>query len=187
MAAYALVWIATISLLASPSRGGESQNDLANQSLQDLMNMQVTTVSKTEQKLSQTAAAVFVITQEEIARSGATNIPDLLRMVPGMNVAQIDSNTWAVNARGFNSRFANELQVLVDGRSVYSDSFGGVFWDQLDLPLEDVERIEVIRGPGGSVWGGNSVNGVIDVITKKASETQGALAVGGGGTEEQGF
>ncbi len=149
--------------------------------------MQVTTVSKTEQKLSQTAAAVFVITQQDIARSGARDIPDLLRMVPGLDVAQINGNTWAINSRGFNSRFANQLQVLVDGRSVYSDSFGGVFWDQLDVPLEDIERIEVIRGPGGSVWGGNSVNGVINIITKKASKTKGAVGVAGGGTEEQGF
>jgi iron complex outermembrane recepter protein len=151
------------------------------------MNIQVTTVSKTEQKLSQTASAVFVITQEDIERSGATNIPDLLRMVPGMDVAQINANTWAISARGFNARFANELQVLVDGRSVYTDSFGGVFWDQLDLPLQDIQRIEVIRGPGGSVWGGNSVNGVINIITKKASETHGTLVVAGGGTVEQGF
>jgi iron complex outermembrane recepter protein len=151
------------------------------------MNIRVTTVSKTEQKLSQTAGAVFVITPEDIARSGATNIPDLLRMVPGMDVAQINANTWAIPARGFNARFANELQVLVDGRSVYTDSFGGVFWDQLDLPLEDIQRIEVIRGPGGSVWGGNSVNGIINIITKKASETHGALVVAGGGTTEEGF
>ncbi len=183
----AVAWLAMTGFLASTSRGEQRPSDLANQSLQDLMNMQVTTVSKTEQKLSQTAAAVFVITQRDIARSGARDIPDLLRMVPGLDVAQINGNTWAVNSRGFNSRFANQLQVLVDGRSVYSDSFGGVFWDQLDMPLEDIERIEVIRGPGGSVWGGNSVNGVINIITKKASKTKGAMAVAGGGTEEQGF
>ncbi|MGA9884989.1 MAG: TonB-dependent receptor [Candidatus Acidiferrales bacterium] len=186
-AGYALAWFAVAGFLAGPSGGEQRPSDLANQSLQDLMNMQVTTVSKTEQKLSQTAAAVFVITQQDIARSGARDIPDLLRMVPGLDVAQINGNTWAINSRGFNSRFANQLQVLVDGRSVYSDSFGGVFWDQLDVPLEDIERIEVIRGPGGSVWGGNSVNGVINIITKNASQTKGAMVVGGGGTEEQGF
>ncbi len=151
------------------------------------MNIQVTSVSKTEQKLSQTASAVFVITQGDIARSGATNIPDLLRMVPGMDVAQINANTWAITARGFDARFGNELQVLVDGRSVYTESFGGVFWDQMDLPLEDIERIEVIRGPGGSVWGGNAVNGVVNIITKKASQMQGVLVVAGVGTVEQGF
>lgn len=183
----AVAWFAMTGFLASTSRGDQGRSDLANQSLQDLMNMQVTTVSKTGQKLSQTAAAVFVITQRDVARSGARDIPDLLRMVPGLDVAQINGNTWAVNSRGFNSRFANQLQVLVDGRSVYSDSFGGVFWDQLDMPLDDIERIEVIRGPGGSVWGGNSVNGVINIITKKASKTKGVVAVAGGGTEEQGF
>lgn len=184
---YALACFAAAGLLARAARAEQNPSDLANQSLQDLMSMQVTTVSKTEQKLSQTAAAVFVITQEDIARSGARDIPTLLRMVPGLDVAQINADTWAINSRGFNSRFANELQVLVDGRSVYSDSFGGVFWDQLDVPLEDIERIEVIRGPGGSVWGGNSVNGVINIITQKASKTKGAMAVAGGGTEEQGF
>jgi len=177
----------TASSAAAAAFGDQSQASLAGESLQDLMSIQVTTVSKTEQKLSQTAAAVFVITQEDIARSGATDIPDLLRMVPGMDVAQINANTWAITARGFNARFGNELQVLVDGRSVYTDSFGGVFWDQLDLPLEDIEKIEVIRGPGGSIWGGNAVNGVINIITKKASKTRGATVVAGGGTTEQGF
>lgn len=178
---------ALLSWTATAAFGQPSQTNLANESLQNLMNIRVTTVSNTEQKLSQTASAVFVITQQDIAESGATNIPDLLRMVPGMDVAQINANTWAISGRGFNARFANMLQVLVDGRSVYTDSFGGVFWDQLDMPLEDIERIEVIRGPGGSVWGGNSVNGVINIITKKASETQGAMVVGGGGTVQQGF
>jgi iron complex outermembrane receptor protein len=151
------------------------------------MNIEVTTVSKTEQKLSQTASAIFVITQEDIAQSGATNIPDLLRMVPGMDVAQINANTWAISVRGFNQRFSDELLVLVDGRSVYTETFGGVFWDVLELPLEDIERIEVIRGPGGSVWGANAVNGVINILTKKASQTHGAMVVVGGGTVEQGF
>ncbi|HVB87620.1 MAG TPA: TonB-dependent receptor [Candidatus Dormibacteraeota bacterium] len=186
LAMFILAWSA-LARYSAAAAVGQRQANLANESLQDLMSIQVTTVSKTEQKLSQTASAVFVITQEDIARSGATNIPDLLRMVPGMDVAQINANTWAINARGFNARFANELQVLVDGRSVYTDSFGGVFWDQLDLPLEDIERIEVIRGPGGSVWGGNAVNGVINIITKKASETRGAMITAGGGTVEQGF
>lgn len=186
-ASYALAWLAMMGLLASPSRGDQPQMGLANQSLQDLMNIQVTSVSKTEQKLSQAASAVFVITQEDIARSGARNIPDLLRMVPGVDVAQINANNWAISVRGFNKLFSNSLLVLVDGRSVYTESFGGVFWDQLDMPLEDIERIEVIRGPGGSVWGANAVNGVINIITKKASDTKGAMAVGGGGTIGQAF
>ena len=146
------MFFSLFSLLTTPVRAQEKTVDLANQSLEDLMNIQVISVSRTEQKISRTAAAIFVITQEDIRRSGATNIPDLLRMVPGMDVAQIDSNVWAISARGFNQRFGNKLLVLVDGRSVYAPSFGGVFWDSLDFPLEDIERIEVIRGPGGSIW-----------------------------------
>jgi len=182
-----VVFVSLFSLLTTPVRAQEKTVDLANQSLEDLMNIQVISVSRTEQKISRTAAAIFVITQEDIRRSGATNIPDLLRMVPGMDVAQIDSNVWAISARGFNQRFGNKLLVLVDGRSVYAPSFGGVFWDSLDFPLEDIERIEVIRGPGGSIWGTNAVDGVINIITKKTSETKGALVTAGGGNIDQGF
>lgn len=149
--------------------------------------MDVMSVSKKDEKLSRTAAAIFVITSEDIRRSGATNIPDLLRMVPGMEVAQINANTWAVSARGFNGEFSSELLVLVDGRNVYLPTFGGVFWDVLDFPLEDIDRIEVIRGPGGSIWGANSAGGVINIITKKAGETKGAMVVAGGGNLDQGF
>ncbi|HEV2197888.1 MAG TPA: TonB-dependent receptor [Candidatus Acidoferrum sp.] len=159
--------------------------DLTSTSIEDLMNVEVTSVSKKEQKLSKTAAAIFVITQEDIRRSGATNIPDLLRMVPGMDVAQINGSTWAIGSRGFNQQFANKLQVMVDGRSVYSPTFSGVFWDTLDLPLVDIERIEVIRGPGGSIWGANAVTGVISIFTKKASETLGTLVEAGGGNFQQ--
>jgi iron complex outermembrane receptor protein len=163
------------------------QKDLTTTSIEDLMNMEVTSVSKKEQMLSQVAAAIFVITQEEIRRSGATNIPDLLRLVPGLDVAQINGSTWAISARGFNLQFANKLLVLIDGRAVYSPLFGGVNWDTQDVPLEDIERIEVIRGPGGAVWGANAVNGVINIITKKAADTPGMLLAGGGGTQAQGF
>jgi iron complex outermembrane receptor protein len=179
--------VAIFASLALPASCQQKPGDLTNQTIEDLMSIQVTSVSKTEQKLSQTASAIFVITQEDIRNSGATNIPDLLRMVPGLDVAQINANTWAVSARGFNGRFSNELLVLVDGRTVYTPTFGGVFWDVLDLPFEDIERIEVIRGPGGSVWGSNAVNGVINIIRKKASETPGALVVAGGGNINQGF
>jgi iron complex outermembrane receptor protein len=157
--------------------------DLTQVSLENLMNMEVTSVSKKEQKMSQVAAAIFVITQEDIHHSGATNIPDLLRMVPGIDVAQINSNTWAISARGFNFQFASKLLVLIDGRAVYTPLFGGVNWDTQAVPLEDIERIEVIRGPGGAIWGANAVNGVIDIITKRADDTQGILATGGGGTQ----
>jgi iron complex outermembrane recepter protein len=182
-----IAFVSFLLILVRPTGAQQKTVDLANQSLEDLMNIQVVSVSKTEQSISRTAAAIFVITQEDIRRSGATNIPDLLRMVPGMDVGQIDSNVWAISARGFNGRFANKLLVLLDGRSVYAPSFGGVFWDTLDLPLEDIERIEVIRGPGGSIWGTNAVNGVINIITKKASETKGALVTAGGGNIDQGF
>ncbi len=161
--------------------------DLAGDSLEDLMNIKVTSVSKNEQTLSRTAAAVFVITQDDIRRSGANDIPDLLRMVPGMDVAQIDASTWAISARGLNGRFSDELLVLVDGRTVYTPTFGGVFWDVLDVPLQDIDRIEVIRGPGGSVWGANAVNGVINIITKKSGDTPGVMLEAGGGNAGQAF
>jgi len=181
---------ALLALLASLPLTGLSQpkqGDLTDESIEDLMNIQVTSVSKTEQKLSRVASAVFIITPDAIHRSGATNIPDLLRMVPGLDVARIDANTWAVSVRGFNGRFSDKLLVLLDGRSVYTPTFGGVFWEVLDLPLSNVERIEVIRGPGGSIWGANAVNGVINIISRKPSETQGALLVAGEGNVEQGF
>ena len=161
--------------------------DLSKLSVEDLMNVEVTSVSKKEQKVSQTAAAIFVITQEDIRRSGANNIPDLLRMVPGVNVAQINSNIWAISVRGFNGEFSNKLLVMLDGRIVYLPTFSGVFWDVLDVPLEDIQRIEVIRGPGGATWGANAVDGVINIITSKASESRGALVVAGVGNLDQGF
>jgi iron complex outermembrane recepter protein len=173
---------APASHASSPPEG-----DLTKVKIEDLMNMEVTSVSKKEQKLSQVAAAIFVITQEDICSSGATNIPDLLRMVPGLDVAQINANTWAISSRGFNLQFANKLLVLIDGRAVYTPLFGGVNWDTQDVPLEDIERIEVIRGPGGTVWGANAVDGVINIITKKAGDTKGGLVTAGGGTQTQEF
>jgi iron complex outermembrane recepter protein len=151
-----------------------------------LMNVQVTSVSKRSQKLADAAAAIFVITQEDIRRSGANSIPEALRMVPGVQVARIDENKWAITSRGFNGRFANKLLVLIDGRSVYTPLFSGVYWNIQDVMLEDVDRIEVIRGPGATLWGANAVNGVINIITKPAKSTQSALAAAGGGTETLG-
>jgi iron complex outermembrane receptor protein len=180
--------IAIIVLLTSTHVQAQNQvPDLADRSLEDLMNVEVTSVSKKEQKLARTAAAAFVITQEDIRRSGATNIPDVLRLVPGVNVAQINANTWAVSVRGLNGEFSNELLVMVDGRNVYVPTFGGVFWDVVDVPLMNIEKIEVIRGPGASVWGANAVNGVINIITKNASETRGGTVEAGGGNVAQGF
>jgi iron complex outermembrane recepter protein len=179
-----LALVASLALIASAK---QKQEDLTSLSIEDLMNFPVTSVSKTEQSLSRAASAIFVITPEAIRRSGANNIPDLLRMVPGLNVARINANAWAVSARGFNARLSNELLVLMDGRTVYTPTFGGVFWDVLDLPLGNVERIEVIRGPGASIWGANAVNGVINIITSKSSATQGLRLVAGDGNVDQGF
>jgi iron complex outermembrane receptor protein len=173
--------------MASAAWPQAKPNDLSNKSIEDLMNIEVTSVSKKEQKISEVAAAIFVVTQEDIRRSGATSIPEVLRMVPGLDVAQINANNWAISARGFNLQFANKLLVLIDGRAVYTPLFGGVYWDAQNVPLEDIERIEVIRGPGGTVWGANAVDGVINVITKSAADTQGGLLVGGGGTQQQEF
>jgi iron complex outermembrane receptor protein len=161
--------------------------DLGDLSIEELLNESVTSVSKREQKLSQVAAALFVITQEDIHRSGALNIPDLLRMVPGLDVAQINASTWAISARGFNHQFSDKLLVLIDGRAVYTQTRAGVNWDTQDVPLQDIERIEVIRGPGATVWGANAVNGVINVITKQAKDTQGTLITAGGGTQDPAF
>jgi iron complex outermembrane receptor protein len=155
-------------------------------SLEQLMNVKVTSVSKKPQRVSESAAAVHVLTSEDIRRSGATSIPELLRNVPGLHVARIDSSKWAISARGFNGRFSNKLLVLMDGRSVYSPHFSGVFWDVQDTFLDDIDRIEIIRGPGGTVWGANAVNGVINIITKSADKTNGTLVTGIGGTEERG-
>jgi len=160
--------------------------DLTQFSLEDLLNVRVTSVSKKEQKLAKTGAAIFVITQEDIRRSGATSIPDLLRMVPGVDVARVDHSNWAVSIRGFNNVYANKVLVLIDGRSVYHPAFSGVLWFAQEEPLEDIERIEVIRGPGGTVWGANAMNGVINIITKSAEDTPAGLLTAGGGTDLQG-
>jgi iron complex outermembrane receptor protein len=172
--------------------GGREQQsrrpeDLTAISLEELMDIEVTSVSKKEQQLSRAAAAIYVITQEDIRRSGASSIPEALRMVPGVQVARVNANWWAISARGFNGLAANKLLVLVDGRSVYSPVFSGVYWEVQDTLLEDIDRIEVIRGPGATMWGANAVNGVINIITKAAGQTQGGLVTVGGGNEERGF
>jgi iron complex outermembrane receptor protein len=182
----ACVFVLTSLAAALPAwTQSTAPRDLTQLSLEDLMNVQVTSVSKKEQKLAKTGAAVFVITQEDIRRSGSTNIPDLLRMVPGVDVAQVDHSTWAISIRGFNNVYANKVLVLIDGRSVYHPAYSGVLWYAQDVPLEDIERIEVIRGPGGTVWGANAMNGVISVITKSAKNTPGGLITAGGGSNQQ--
>jgi iron complex outermembrane receptor protein len=164
-----------------------AQADLTTYNIEDLMNITVTSVSKKSQKLADAAAAIYVITQDDIHRSGVTTIPDALRMVPGVQVAQIDSNKWAVTSRGFNGRFANKLLVLMDGRSLYTPFFVGVYWEIQDYVLDDIERIEVIRGPGAALWGSNAVNGVVNIITKSADKTIGGLINSGGGSNETAF
>lgn len=155
--------------------------------LEELANLRVYSVSKKQESLMTAPAAVHVLTSEDIRRSGATCIPEVLRLVPGLQVSQINANSWAITCRGFQNQFANKLLVLIDGRSVYNTQYSGVYWDVQDVILEDVERIEVVRGPGGALWGANAVNGIINIITKDASETQGTLIVAGKGTQDRGF
>jgi len=157
--------------------------DLAQMSLEQLMNVQVTSVSRRPQKLIEAAAAIQVISNEDIRRSGATSLPEALRLAGNLEVAQINSHDWAISARGFNANLANKLLVLIDGRAVYTPLYGGVLWNVQDYPLADIERIEVISGPGGTLWGANAVNGVINIITKSASDTQGLHVEAAGGNE----
>jgi iron complex outermembrane recepter protein len=178
-----LAW-AGLALLATHAQN--AQPDLTALQIEDLMNVDVTSASKKQQKLSKVPAAVFVISKEDIHRSGATDIPDLLRMVPGLDVAQVNPGVWAISARGFNGQYASTLLVLIDGRSVYTPTFSGVYWDAQDVPLDSIERIEIIRGPGAAIWGANAVNGVINIITSNALETQNGIATATGGTLEHG-
>jgi iron complex outermembrane receptor protein len=156
-------------------------------SLEDLMNVVITSASKKAQTLAQTAAAAHVITAEDIHNSGASNIPEALRLAPGVQVSALGNNKWAVSIRGFTDRYSNKLLVLVDGRSVYSPLFSGVVWEALDVPLENIARIEVIRGTGAAIWGANAVNGVINIITRSSSDSQGKQLVLAAGTELQGY
>ncbi len=175
-----------LQTVPEPSPPSDSRN-LKNLSLEDLGNIEVTTVAKEPQRALNTPAAVYVITNEDIQRSGATTIPDALRLAPGVDVAQIDSETWSVGIRGFGNNLSRDVLVLVDGRTVYTTLFAGTWWDTQNLFLADVDRIEVIRGPGATIWGPNALNGVINIITKSAKDTHGATASAGGGNHEQGF
>lgn len=166
----------------------ESPQDLTQLSIEELMQVEVITASKKAQAVWDVPASVYVVTAEDIQRFGVTTIPEALRLVPGVHVALQDSNKWAVAVRGFNGRYSNKLLVLIDGRVVYTPLFSGVYWDaQPPLFLEDIERIEVIRGPGATLWGANAVNGVINIITKSARDTQGSLLVSGGGGTDKAF
>ena len=182
-----LCLLVSLVCLQQPLLSKAEEQDLTGLTIEELMGLKVTSVSKKVQNLSDSAAAIFVITNDDLKKSGVTNIPDALRMVPGVNVSRIDSNKWAVNSRSANSRFADKLLVMIDGRSVYTPSFSGVYWEVQDVMLEDVDRIEVIRGPGATLWGANAVNGVINIITKHAADTLGGLVALGGGNQEQAF
>jgi len=164
-----------------------STETLKKLSLEELMNLEVTSVSKRPEKLSETASAIQVITGEDIRRSGATSVPEALRLASNLEVARIDSRQWAITARGFNNALANKMLVLIDGRTVYTPLYAGVYWDVQDTLLEDIDRIEVISGPGATQWGANAVSGVINITTKSAKDTQGALLIGAGGTELRGL
>jgi iron complex outermembrane receptor protein len=169
----------------SPQPSSGSVEPLRQLSLSQLGDVEVTTASKEPEEVWKTAAAVFVLTGDDIRRSGVTSIPEALRLVPGVEVARINSNSWSVGIRGFGSSFSKSVLVLIDGRSVYTPLYAGVYWDVQNVMLEDVERIEVIRGPGGTIWGSNAVNGVINIITKKANGTHGSYASTGSGNVDQ--
>lgn len=167
-----------------PARSQETPKDLGSKSIEELMNIEVTSPSKKTESLLEAPAAIFVVTGQDIVRGGFSSIPDALRMVPGLHVAQQSSHVWLVSARGFSSLFNAKMLVLVDGRLAYTPTFGGVWWDVQDPPLEDIDRIEVIRGPGGTLWGANAVNGVINIITKEPGKTQGVLVSSAAGVNE---
>jgi iron complex outermembrane receptor protein len=184
-----LVLVALLVLVVVPAQGRAQSpvtKDLTQVSLEELMGIEITSASRKEQRVGDIAAAVFVISSDTIRRSGMTSIPDLLRMVPGVEVAQVNSNQWAVSVRGFNGLYANKLLVLVDGRSVYKRMHAGVLWSAEDLMIDDIDRIEVIRGPSAATWGANAVNGVINIVTKTTADTRGTLVrVDAGGSGEQ--
>jgi iron complex outermembrane receptor protein len=180
---FLLLRFITSGLQAQTNETPGASADLKRLSLEELMNVEVTSVSRIAEPLWTSPSAIQVVTEDDIRRSGATSIPEALRLAPNLQVAQIDSRQWAITARGFNQTLANKLLVMVDGRSVYTPLFAGVFWDVQDTLLDDVDRIEVISGPGATLWGANAVNGVINIITKSAQDTQGTLLSAGGGSQ----
>jgi iron complex outermembrane recepter protein len=190
---HAACWAVAFSILLAgiPAQAApdaqEQSNPLKTLTLEQLGDVEVTSVSKQPEQVYKTAAAVYVITQEDIKRSGATTIPAALRLAPGVEVARIDSNKWSVGIRGFGSNLTRDVLVLIDGRTVYSTLLAGTYWSVQNVVLEDVDRIEVIRGPGGTIWGPNAVNGVINIITRQSRDTQDVMVNAGGGTLEQGF
>lgn len=175
------IWLA----LAAPARAEPATASLADLSLEQLSAIEVTSVGKRVQRLADVAGSVFVINQEDIRRSGAASLPEVLRLAPNLQVARADAAQYAITARGFNSVLANKILVLLDGRTVYSPLFSGVFWEVQDVLLEDIERIEVLSGAGGTLYGSNAVNGVINIITRSAAETGGAMFKADAGTQDR--
>jgi outer membrane receptor protein involved in Fe transport len=183
----AVLWISSAPAHCADTAAEKDQtNSLKELSLAELGNLQVTTATKEPEAIWKTPAAIYVITHEAIIRSGATSIPEALRLAPGVEVARIDNDKWSIGIRGFGSRLCRSVLVLIDGRTVYTTLLAGTYWEVQDTVMQDIDRIEVIRGPGGTIWGPNAVNGVINVITKPASETQGTYAEVLGGNVEQG-
>ena len=168
----------TTSLRAQDDNVVASAEVLKKLSLEELMNIEVTTASRTSVKLTEVASAIQVLTRNDILRSGATNIPEALRLVSNLQVAQLNANAWIISARGFNTIYANKLLVMIDGRTIYTPLFGGVLWEMQNLLLEDIDRIEVVSGPGGTLWGANAVNGVINIITRNTVDSQGTYVSG---------
>jgi len=184
----AIVGAFTITISSAPLHAEDNvpdDLDLGDLSLEDLMNIEVTSVSRKAELQTNAPSAIYVLTGEDIKKSGALTIPDALRIVPGLQVAQIDANKWAITSRGFAGNFSNKLLVMIDGRTVYTPMFSGVYWDVQDVPLEDIARIEVIRGPGATMWGANAVNGVISIVTKNSAETNGTHVSFGAGSGQR--
>ncbi|HEY6514515.1 MAG TPA: TonB-dependent receptor [Steroidobacteraceae bacterium] len=189
-AALRAMLVSSVLAAASPAlhaqpMAADQVNQLKQLSIEQLTNVMVTSVTRAPQPLARSAAAAAVVTSGEITSSGAMNVPEAIRFVPGINVAQLTASQWAVSSRGFASANSPDLLVLSDGRSIYTPLFSGVFWDVQDYLMQDIDRIEVVRGPGAALWGSNAVNGVINIISKSAEDTQGAWASAGGGTEER--
>lgn len=182
-----LILASVPSMISAQTKSSPTSSSLKDLSVEELMDLEVTSVSRRPEKLSDTASAIQVITSADIRKSGATTIGEALRLASNLHVAQVDSSSWAISGRGFNNMTANKMLVLIDGRTVYTPLYAGVFWDVQDTLLDDIERIEVITGPGATLWGANAVNGVISITTKRAADTQGLLVETGGGTQPRGF
>jgi iron complex outermembrane receptor protein len=180
-----LLAVLAVGLLSASTAAAQSTEDLRRMSLSDLLNIRVTTPSRMPEPAGTVPAAIFVITQEDIRRSGATSIPEALRLAPGVQVARISAGTWSIGIRGFSDRLSRSMLVLIDGRAVYSPLFAGTYWETQDTELADIDRIEVIRGPGGTLWGANAVDGIINIITKAAKDTQGLMVTAVAGSEDR--